>query len=1405
MFAEKTLKRWNGVWITLLIVATIEQFRLVGETFPLPFLILYVSVVLSANYNGLWAGIISSIVASSYMTYYAYVSDSSSSVTHDVLQIGISAVVYITSAILISSTRDKDDRLKQEKAPIDPTTQNFASGNTRSVATQELVLRAIGQMNDGLLILDKDWHYAYVNKKAAHILNANKPEDLIGKHAWTANPEAVGGSLYRAFHKSLETQKSVLLEEYIEQFDGWFEVHIYPNNYGLTVYLIEITKRKQVENSLVETVEQLQLAVKAANIGLWDWNLLENKVYFSPEWKSQIGYEDHEVSNDFSEWQERVHPEDLETALQTVQKYLANPYPNYQNEFRFRHKNGTYRWILAQADLLYDDQGKPVRMLGSHIDITDRKNIVSRLQQREQLLSVIYDSVNDVIYYLAVEESGYYRFISVNQAFISITGLPYDAVVGKRVDEVIPEPSLSLVLRKYDQAIRTKKLVHWEETSDYPSGRLTGVVHISPIYDEHGHCTHLVGSVHDITERKQAEVDLRRSEEQFSSAFHVGPAGMTITRIADGKFIDANESFCELFEFDRDEVIGHTSTELNMWTPEERKRLIEQQVKTGGLHNFELVAQSKSGKLITVLFSSKRMQIDGDDCLLTTLIDITDRKQAELALSLSEERLRLSMEIANVAAWEYDLVRNQMDRSINHDRLYGMEPQAKWVIDTFLNATHPDDRDLSNRIIQESILPGGPDTYSFDFRIIWSDQSVHWLAVTAEVAKRDANGTATVIRGALTDITQRKEAEHALQESEERYRSLVEHASDGIFVSDAQGYYIDVNTSGLRMLGYTHEELIGMHLRDLVARDDLLSQPLKVEELKAGKSLLSERILVRKDGTAFSVEISAKMLPNGHLLGMVRDITERKRAEEALREREQRFRLAMENIPDVVVIYDQDLRIQFINAATTKITGRPVTDFIGRRDDEIWSPEVYKSYLPTLKEAFEAKSIRSIAVNLVLPDGIRNLHITCVPVLDKDGEIREVLGITHDFTEREQAMQMLEVQAKRLQILHEIDQAILNAQTSEKIAQETLSYIRELIPCFHINIVTIDFEIQEACILANYSEIPTQFPKGTVKRLPLDAKFLDEMRQGKIFVTDDIRTIEHSTPSLQKLAEEGVRAQIGIPLIAHGELIGRLGISSDKVAAYNAEYVGIAKQIGTQLALALYQSRLFEQVTNNSHRLEELSKRLIDAQENERRRIARELHDEMGQGLMILKLDLEIIRDQIRMQDGEMWHRLEESIQLTEIVTAQMRTMSLELRPSLLDDLGLFSALRGYLERFEQRTAIQTTLNIIGSELRMQDTIETAIFRCVQEALTNVVRHSKARRVRIDLELNPEIVKVLVEDNGIGFDPEQHSKVKQIGGTGLSGMRERLALIGGSVKISGAPNTGTRIEASIPISSPDGD
>jgi PAS domain S-box-containing protein len=188
-------------------------------------------------------------------------------------------------------------------------------------------------------------------------------------------------------------------------------------------------------------------------------------------------------------------------------------------------------------------------------DVIERTMVAEALWEKQQRLASIYDTIKDVIFHLGVEPDGKFRFASINPAFLRVTGLSREAVVGKTVNEVIPESSLAMVLAKYRQAIEEHTTVVWEETSDYPTGRLTGEVSVTPVLDKTGKCTHLVGSVHDITERKRAETALRESEERFRTMANAAPVMIWVS--GDKLLMFFNRGWLEFTGRMADEKLGN--------------------------------------------------------------------------------------------------------------------------------------------------------------------------------------------------------------------------------------------------------------------------------------------------------------------------------------------------------------------------------------------------------------------------------------------------------------------------------------------------------------------------------------------------------------------------------------------------------------------------------------------------------------------------------------------------------------------------------------------------------------------------------------------------------------------------------------------------------------------------------
>jgi diguanylate cyclase (GGDEF)-like protein/PAS domain S-box-containing protein len=197
--------------------------------------------------------------------------------------------------------------------------------------------------------------------------------------------------------------------------------------------------------------------------------------------------------------------------------------------------------------------------------------------------------------------------------------------------------------------------------------------------------------------------------------------------------------------------------------------------------------------------------------IIGTQTDITDRRNDISALQASEKQLRLATEMADIAVWEYDAQKNEMSRTSNHDKLYGMDGQEIWHAETFLNATHPNHREYANQITQGALAPGGPDQYAFDFPVIWPDGSMHWLWVKGEVVKRDQAGQGLGLRGILIDVSQRKLSEEKLQLA----ANVFTYAREGITITDADGCILEVNDMFTHISGYSREEAVGQNPRIL--------------------------------------------------------------------------------------------------------------------------------------------------------------------------------------------------------------------------------------------------------------------------------------------------------------------------------------------------------------------------------------------------------------------------------------------------------------------------------------------------------------------------------------------------------------------------------------------------------------
>ncbi|MDP3644174.1 MAG: ATP-binding protein [Bacteroidota bacterium] len=393
-------------------------------------------------------------------------------------------------------------------------------------------------------------------------------------------------------------------------------------------------------------------------------------------------------------------------------------------------------------------------------------------------------------------------YLDVNDAFSAKTGL--QNVIGKSIAELIPDirktnPEL---LERFGRVARTGQP---EEYETYIAGLNTWFYNSLYSLGEN-----VVVSVFDnITERKLAEIEIKQRNSELQTLNRiiskttevlnlksrlefildealqiVGLEGGTICLINPDNTFElaahretSDETIDDLSNNQikiGDCLCGNCALDcrpLILNTPEEVLRYATREVLRGeDIHFHAALPFLVEGKCVGVLCVFTRTDKKPTENSLKLLETVCAQAAVSIEnarlfedLNENEELLRLSMELANVAAWEYNFETNKMTRSKNHDKLYGLEIQEKWAFETFVNATHPDDREMSNSNIQNSVAIGGPDEYKFDFRVIYPDQSVHWLNVIGQVVKRDEQGLGILVRGFIIDITERKKAEEEIK------------------------------------------------------------------------------------------------------------------------------------------------------------------------------------------------------------------------------------------------------------------------------------------------------------------------------------------------------------------------------------------------------------------------------------------------------------------------------------------------------------------------------------------------------------------------------------------------------------------------------------------------------------------
>jgi PAS domain S-box-containing protein len=1147
-----------------------------------------------------------------------------------------------------------------------------------------------------------------------------------------------------------------------------------------------LERLQQSRQDVQKSEERFALAVQGANDGLWDWDLRTDIVYFSPRWKSMLGYEDHEISHHFNEWLKRVHPDDLERAQETIQDYLNGRTATYRLEHRLQHKDGTYRWIVARGALLRDKDDKPYRMAGSHTDVTERKKAEEQLREKEAQYRSIFESTSDALLITDLEDG---QVVEANPAACYIYGYSYEEFIGLPPSAFIHPDKLPYYMEKALPSVKAGVKWHTRGIDLRKDGTAFPVDVHETAFTYQGK-PHMLAAIRDITEQVQAEEELREKEAQYRSIFEATSDVLLIIDLEDGSFVEVNPTACDVYGYSYEEFVGlPLSATIH---PNDLPYVMEHVlpiIRAGGEYHARGIGLRKDGTTFHLDVHDTAFTYQGKLRMLAVIRDITKQVQAEEQLREKEEQYRSIFEATSDGLLINDLEDGHIvEANPAECRMHGCtyEECLNLPVTTLI---HPDYHHLFEEYIQRVKAGGEFQARAVDLRKDGTPYPV------------EVRGTPFIYKGkphalsVIRDITEQIRAEERLREKEEQYRSIFEATIDALFITDLEdGHIVEANPAACKIYGYSYDEFIGLPRSALIHPDRLsLFLEKALSSVKAGGEWHTRGVNLRKDGTAFPVDVHETPFTyqgKPHMLAVIRDITEQVQAEEQLRQKEAQYRSVFEASTDGLVINDlEDGHLVEVNPAMHRMHGYSYEEFMMLNPMNFIHPDshpLFAEYIDTVKagKKFQARAIDIHKDGTPFPVEV---HGTAFDYKGKP----HALAVVRDVTEQVQAYELLEQRVKErtrelstlLDISHDVASTIelkpllaLVLEQLKKVADYTGSSFSIL-------------EGEDLVLVENRGPAPLDqvlqlhFP---IKTMGIIWEMLSR-REPVIIpdVQDDSLLAQAFRMWMGKRLKSPfghIRAWMAIPLSHKEQVIGMLTLSSHEPDYYTPRHASLALAIANQAAVALANARLYEQA-------QEL------AALEERQRLARELHDSVSQALYGITLGTHTARTLLERDPSKVAEPLDYVLSQAEAALTEMRALIFELRPESLETEGLVAALSRQAAALRARNEIEVSTELCD-EPDLPLKVKEELYRVAQEALHNTAKHARAKNVNLCMRLDTKGLLLKVCDDGVGFDATGSFP----GHLGLHSMRERIARLGGTLQIESTPGQGTCIRAQLPTS-----
>ncbi|MEZ2300319.1 MAG: PAS domain S-box protein [Microcoleus sp.] len=866
--------------------------------------------------------------------------------------------------------------------------------------SEEKFRSIIENLNDLVYVINPDRTFSYLGPQLKDMTGYEITELLERPFAPWVYPADLTICV-NALHRCLQGEKLRGIEYRVLHKDGnyyWHSANLAPlqNHDGLVVSCLGIARNihaeKQAKIALEVSNTRWELAIEGAGDGTWDWNLKTNEVIFSRQWKAMLGYAEHEITNVLAEWDLLVHPEDKARCYADFAKHFDGETSTYRNEHRLRCKDGSYKWILDRGQLVeWDTEGKPLRFIGTHCDISDRKTAELEL---EQFFSLAIDLL------CIADVSG--RFRRLNPAWETILGYSTQELEGQLFLDLVHPDDLASTLDAISNLSQQKPIPQFTNRYRAKDGSYRYIEWRSVP------CGDLIyTAARDITERKQAELENRRVQKFLSSVIENIPNMVFVKDAVDLKYVSFNKAGEELIGYPRTALLGKNDYDLftaaaaDSFRSQDRAALAsgqvldipEERIQTS--HQGTRIVHTRKIPILDELGNPKY--------LLGISEDITDRKQAEDALRASEEKLRSLFDLCPLGIALNDMQGGFIEVNSAAETIYGYTlEELKHLSYLDLTPQKYAAAEIHQLELLNTIGRYGP----YQKEYIRKDGSL--LPVELLGVLVTGNDGSQYIWSVIIDISDRKQAEMLIQKSQKRYETLAEASPIGVFLTDAKGDCLYVNQTWSQTTGLTQEKALGPNwARTLHPQDRERVFQEWYDSASVKQKFQSEYRFLRPDGSVAWVIGQALPLIDSRgeiegYVGTVTDISDRKQAEIKLATSQAELTALFNAIQDVIIVLNTEGRYLKIAGGSSTLLYRPSQELLGKTLHEVLPQNLADTFLNGIHQAIITQSVTQLEYSLPLGDRLLWFDARISPMSQE-----RVVWVARDITDRKRQEQAL--------------------------------------------------------------------------------------------------------------------------------------------------------------------------------------------------------------------------------------------------------------------------------------------------------------------------------------------------------------------------------------------------------------